>query len=557
MNTHHPDSPGVNPASGVDPSIVSSERRSKPPVRGMGYGDIFSPSAKTKPLPADPPGERLVNPSTMVNALKQIPKKLPPPAPSSTDAPIINDRSPSSDQAPALPPRPVNQFNPHLPLSRPPLLAHLQQSHPMPSAQQPIREQARVVYAYQPLNEDELAMEVGDIINVLDKKIEDVGWWRGELKGKIGVFPDNFVELIEPGSHQESWQQQQHSKSAIGSLPNHNSSSEAKFKSVFAGTPKGFSKELEGNLEKHNNNPVSFLSLKRNKLNQQLSLPTESTMTDDEKAKGVSTIPDNKSNKLNHITANRAKGPNRRPPSNVQTKRAQTESPPVRLDIGGQENETNSDNTLTSYPISNASNNHPLSSVDQQSDSNIQGRIGPVPPVPTKPSDGITTNNSPVKTNVPAEIVETPKISQRITSQISSDKNETGSSSTPPWMVELKKTHAEKKNVTCNIREPPIIRDSPSIREIPNTKDNTNIRDTSKNKSAPNEIAELRQEVKQLQESVYSMTDLKDVVDIMKTEIRECQSAIENQRRYIKELVNNLADERRRISAMQAELNKN
>lgn len=22
------------------------------------------------------------------------------------------------------------------------------------------------------------------------------GWWKGELKGRVGVFPDNFVELI-------------------------------------------------------------------------------------------------------------------------------------------------------------------------------------------------------------------------------------------------------------------------------------------------------------------------------------------------------------------------
>lgn len=47
-------------------------------------------------------------------------------------------------------------------------------------------------------NDDELTLNVGDVVTVLQKKLEDAGWWRGELKGKVGVFPDNFVELLPP-----------------------------------------------------------------------------------------------------------------------------------------------------------------------------------------------------------------------------------------------------------------------------------------------------------------------------------------------------------------------
>ena len=32
------------------------------------------------------------------------------------------------------------------------------------------------------------------VVHVLGKGEE--GWWKGELEGKEGVFPDNFVELI-------------------------------------------------------------------------------------------------------------------------------------------------------------------------------------------------------------------------------------------------------------------------------------------------------------------------------------------------------------------------
>ena len=61
----------------------------------------------------------------------------------------------------------------------------------------PVREQAKVIYAYEAQNDDELSIREGDIINVISKEIEDQGWYKGELNGKVGVFPDNFVELIK------------------------------------------------------------------------------------------------------------------------------------------------------------------------------------------------------------------------------------------------------------------------------------------------------------------------------------------------------------------------
>ncbi|KAL7020055.1 hypothetical protein ACKWTF_011363 [Chironomus riparius] len=60
----------------------------------------------------------------------------------------------------------------------------------------PIREQCRVLYAYAPVNEDELKLNEGDIITIVTKDLPDKGWWKGELRGKIGVFPDNFVTSL-------------------------------------------------------------------------------------------------------------------------------------------------------------------------------------------------------------------------------------------------------------------------------------------------------------------------------------------------------------------------
>jgi len=58
---------------------------------------------------------------------------------------------------------------------------------------------AIVRYPYAAANDDELTLAEGDIITVLDRNIVDAGWWKGELKGRVGVFPDNFVELLLPG----------------------------------------------------------------------------------------------------------------------------------------------------------------------------------------------------------------------------------------------------------------------------------------------------------------------------------------------------------------------
>jgi len=46
------------------------------------------------------------------------------------------------------------------------------------------------------VNSDELSLAEGDIVTILSREVEDKGWWKGELKGKIGVFPDNFVQIM-------------------------------------------------------------------------------------------------------------------------------------------------------------------------------------------------------------------------------------------------------------------------------------------------------------------------------------------------------------------------
>uniref|UniRef100_A0A8C4I0H8 Osteoclast-stimulating factor 1 n=1 Tax=Dicentrarchus labrax TaxID=13489 RepID=A0A8C4I0H8_DICLA len=59
------------------------------------------------------------------------------------------------------------------------------------------REQCKVLFPYEAQNEDELSVKEGDIVNIITKDCADAGWWMGEIGGRQGVFPDNFVKLLE------------------------------------------------------------------------------------------------------------------------------------------------------------------------------------------------------------------------------------------------------------------------------------------------------------------------------------------------------------------------
>ncbi|CAE1332017.1 CTTN [Acanthosepion pharaonis] len=54
---------------------------------------------------------------------------------------------------------------------------------------------AIALYDYEAADDDELSFQPDDIITGIDRI--DEGWWRGECHGKLGLFPANYVELIE------------------------------------------------------------------------------------------------------------------------------------------------------------------------------------------------------------------------------------------------------------------------------------------------------------------------------------------------------------------------
>lgn len=59
-----------------------------------------------------------------------------------------------------------------------------------------LRAEVLVEYEYDALHDDELTLRPGDIIRNV-RHIEEEGWMEGELNGKRGLFPDNFVKVKE------------------------------------------------------------------------------------------------------------------------------------------------------------------------------------------------------------------------------------------------------------------------------------------------------------------------------------------------------------------------
>ncbi|EMP27789.1 CD2-associated protein [Chelonia mydas] len=59
------------------------------------------------------------------------------------------------------------------------------------------KEYCRTSLAFEGSNENELGFKEGEIIQIISKDPGEQGWWKGELNGKEGIFPDNFAVQIQ------------------------------------------------------------------------------------------------------------------------------------------------------------------------------------------------------------------------------------------------------------------------------------------------------------------------------------------------------------------------
>lgn len=185
-------------------------------------------------------------------------------------------------------------------------------------------ESCKVMFDYKPKAEDELELKKGDVVAVLSKETEDEGWWRGELNGRCGYFPDNFVMLIEPvGSLQSG-----------GKPPVRGNTLKHPVKSDAPAMDKSAMKAKDDKTEHKDfrSNPPTKVKLPsiprtppvKDKPGAKLSPKSNGETpkpeaTEKDQFDGV----DVQTEKLSHPTANRAKPPQRRPPTSPASAAAQ------------------------------------------------------------------------------------------------------------------------------------------------------------------------------------------------------------------------------------------
>nr|XP_056712821.1 CD2-associated protein [Euleptes europaea] len=152
-------SPVASPGNGNESGNAQIAQPKK--IRGVGFGDIFKEgSVKLKTRLSSNDSEE-----------KKQDKPLPshPPGPKLTQFPSVTKSETATEVAKAE-----------------------------TETKQKVKEYCKTLFAYDGANEDELSFKEGDIIQIISKDTGEAGWWKGELNGKEGVFPDNFaVQIFE------------------------------------------------------------------------------------------------------------------------------------------------------------------------------------------------------------------------------------------------------------------------------------------------------------------------------------------------------------------------
>ncbi|XP_059194540.1 SH3 domain-containing protein 21 [Centropristis striata] len=188
----------------------------------------------------------------------------------------------------------------------------------------------QAMFDYKAKTEDELDLKKGDVVAIVSKETEDEGWWEGELNGRCGFFPDNFVMLIPLVNSLQS--------GAANQPPARTIDKKLSVKTEASAMEKGGPakiKDEKPDVKDLRSNPPTKVKLPsinkpspppvKDKPNKVLPNRTNgdvaavSTKQPEEKETDQFDGLDVQTEKLCHPTANRAKPPQRRPPSGLAT----------------------------------------------------------------------------------------------------------------------------------------------------------------------------------------------------------------------------------------------
>ncbi|XP_067674617.1 SH3 domain-containing kinase-binding protein 1-like isoform X6 [Haliotis asinina] len=293
-----PDKPG-GIGSGDESSGSVHEIKGKK-VIGIGLGNIFQGG----------PIKLRAAPKT---------KEAPPPVEAKKHPEVKEQAKPPPHQEPARPPMEPARPPPPEPTKTPvaePVTTEVVKREKKVS-------RAVVRFSYTAEQPDELSLKEGETISVLDTKLEDEGWWKGEVNGKVGVFPDNFVELLP----EEAPKPKKPPPPSISTIPKAPPGGSAAKPGLYpklpdrvpAADPHESKKHDTKHDGKHKTEAPSN-KIKDHTAHVKGPPPPKPTQNNFESLEPTS-------QKLTHLTASRAKGPKKRPPSTIFTLGDNPDSP--------------------------------------------------------------------------------------------------------------------------------------------------------------------------------------------------------------------------------------
>lgn len=103
----------------------------------------------------------------------------------------------------------------------PPTSAPQSQPPPIPQSQGTTAatvSRVRALFDFQPSEEGELQFKKDDIIAVLESAYKD--WWKGSLRGQVGIFPLNYVEKLADATPEELQREAQMEAEVFGQIKN-------------------------------------------------------------------------------------------------------------------------------------------------------------------------------------------------------------------------------------------------------------------------------------------------------------------------------------------------
>ncbi|XP_012734222.2 SH3 domain-containing protein 21 [Fundulus heteroclitus] len=200
-------------------------------------------------------------------------------------------------------------------------------------------EYCQVMFDYKASAVDELELKQGDIVAIVTKETEDEGWWKGELNGRCGFFPDNFVmPLPELETLQSGTMSKPPARGTTIKVPaKKEGTAMDKNDQAKAKDDKPEQKDLRTNPPSKIKLPIMKpapppIKEKPAKLLPNATNGDAAPISPKQPEKDADQFDglDVQTEKLSHPTANRAKPPQRRPPSALNT--AQTENAAEQTD---------------------------------------------------------------------------------------------------------------------------------------------------------------------------------------------------------------------------------